>query len=137
MSDFPLIHEPPDARVYNALRASVGWDVLDPKTTQEALQKSSFTVCVYDEDRLIGFGRIVGDGALYFYIQDVMIHPTLQRQGLGTRVMGELMQYLQKAENGSFIGLMAVPGTERFYESFDFQALQCKNTAMGIYVCRD
>ena len=72
-------------------------------------------------DKLIGLGRIVGDGSIYFYIQDIIVVPEYQGQGLGKVIMKELMQYLKdNANHNSLIGLMAAEGVEKFYHKFGF-----------------
>jgi ribosomal protein S18 acetylase RimI-like enzyme len=56
-----------------------------------------------------------------FYIQDVIVHPHFQGKGIGKAMMKDLMNYLDRyASKGSFIGLMAAKGKERFYKSFGF-----------------
>lgn len=66
-------------------------------------------------------GRVIGDG-LYYYIQDLIVHPAHQSKGIGRKTMGMLMQYINStAPKGSFIGLMAAKGLEKFYLEFGFQ----------------
>ena len=55
---------------------------------------------------VVGMGRIVGDGAIYFYIQDVAVKPEHQGRGVGRQIMEHLLAYLQaqappKAFSGS------------------------------------
>jgi len=72
---------------------------------------------------VIGIGRIIGDRGLYYYIQDLIVHPDYQRKGLGTRLMTKLMDYIKEnARSGSFIGLMAAQGSENYYKQFGFKA---------------
>ena len=35
----------------------------------------------------VGMGRVVGDEALYSYLQDVVVHPAHQRRGLGAALV--------------------------------------------------
>ncbi len=56
-------------------------------------------------------GRVVGDGAVYFYIQDIVVHPEHQGKGIGENIMSALMTYLQEnAPDKAFIGLFASKG---------------------------
>ena len=51
-------------------------------------------------------GRIVGDGALFLYIQDVLVRPSLQGGGLGDSIMERLMTWLgRSAPDRAFVGL--------------------------------
>lgn len=66
-------------------------------------------------------GRIVGDGAIYFYIQDIIVIPSYQGRGIGLLIMNEIEAYLEEnAFNNSFIGLMAADGVQKFYHKFGY-----------------
>ena len=40
---------------------------------------------------LVGFGRVLSDGAAIAYINDMSVHPKYQRQGIGQRILELLM----------------------------------------------
>ena len=125
-------YRPPTVSEYKRLRSIVGWWATDENATAVALKNSLFSVIALDLDIVIGFGRIVGDGGLYFYIQDLMIHPEFQNKGLGNSLMKELMDYIAaNAKPGAFIGLMAGKGLEKYYEKFGFKARD--KDAPGMY----
>ena len=44
----------------------------------------------YDNDKLVGIIRAVGDGYSVLYIQDLLILPEYQRKGIGTRLMKQM-----------------------------------------------
>ena len=118
-----LEHRSPTSSGYNKLRASVDWWDVDEGAAETALANSLFSVVAVEKGNLVGFGRVVGDGGLYFYIQDLIIHPEFQEKGFGKQVMDELMSFIRaKTRSGAFIGLMAAKGLERYYESFGFKA---------------
>lgn len=108
---------------YTRLRNLVGWWEVDENATGTALENSLFSVVATEHGTVIGFGRIIGDGGLYFYIQDLIVHPEFQAKGLGKLLMKELMSYVTgNAKSGAFIGLMAAKGLEKYYEKFGFKA---------------
>lgn len=112
----------PSALDYCRLRAAVGWSELPLEAVERGLNSSLYTVCLYHEEELVGCGRIVGDGGIYFYLQDVIVLPAHQGRGLGDRIMQRLMTYLEQyAQQNSFIGLMAAVGAEPFYERYGFR----------------
>jgi ribosomal protein S18 acetylase RimI-like enzyme len=41
---------------------------------------------------LVGFGRMLSDGAAIAYINDMAVHPQYQRQGIGQRILELLME---------------------------------------------
>ncbi|EEL99965.1 Ribosomal-protein-alanine acetyltransferase [Bacillus mycoides] len=79
----------------------------------------------------MGMGRIVGDGAIYFYIQDIVVHPDYQKNGIGKEIMHILVEYLnQNAPDKAFVGLFASQGKESFYEKYDFKDYSPNMTGM-------
>ena len=110
----------------------VGWWETVEIAIDMALKNSLFSVVAVEHDTVIGFGRVIGDGGLYFYIQDLIIHPESQNKGFGKSLMKELMSYIMSsAKSGSFVGLMAAKGLEKYYDQFGFKARD--EDAPGMY----
>ncbi|MBI5205659.1 MAG: GNAT family N-acetyltransferase [Nitrospirae bacterium] len=107
---------------YQWLRKSVGWWETDPESTKKALENSLYSVVVVEKGTVIAIGRVVGDKGLYYYIQDLIVHPGFQSKGIGRKIMGMLKGYIEgNAKPGSFIALMAAKGLEAYYKEFGFQ----------------
>ena len=107
---------------YQTLRGTTDWFQLTDDVVEKSLDNDLFSVCVLDHGKLVGMGRIVGDGAIYFYIQDIIVIPGHQGRGIGTLIMNEIESYLhENAFNNSFIGLMAAEGVQRFYHKFGYK----------------
>lgn len=88
---------------------------------EKSFAKTIFGIAVYDEDRIVGSGRIVGDGGLCFYLQDIMVLKAYQRRGIGSEIVRLLMEYLaENAPFNSYVGLMAGKGLEKFYSRYGF-----------------
>lgn len=116
-------HRSPTISEYIQLRHSVGWWATDEGATDVALGNTLFSVVATKRDKVVGMGRIVGDGGLYYYIQDLIVHPEFQENRIGRRLMGELISYIHNnAKPGAFIGLMAAKGLSQYYETFGFKA---------------
>jgi GNAT superfamily N-acetyltransferase len=116
-----LVEQVPEAEQYRKLREAVGWETMDPKPTKKGLQNSIYSVCVYRGNNLVGYGRVIGDGAIHFYIQDVMVLPEHQGNGIGTWIMNYIMRFLkEQGHPNSYIGLFAAKGKAEFYEKFGF-----------------
>ncbi len=106
---------------YQALRQTTGWDSIANEVVTKALKNDLFSVCVLEGENLIGMGRVIGDGAIYFYIQDVIVHPDHQGKRVGKMIMNSIENYLDKAtHNNSFIGLMAAEGVKDFYKKYGY-----------------
>lgn len=130
-----LSSPPPSPDEYNSMRASVGWSRLDREATILSLKSTLYMGFVRDSrDELVAFARVIGDGYIYTYFVDVMVHPQHQRQGIGSRLMLDLGKKVDsRLTPGGFCGLLAVNGTETFYERFGFKPQGATNTAMGFY----
>src|SRR5262249_54438802 len=117
-----LVERLPTVAEYETLLRAVGWGKdSDPKTAQTALRNSLYTVVAVEGDRPVGMARIVGDGAKAFYVQDVVVHPDCQRQGIGTALMGAVMAYFHRTTpSGSSIGLFTGRRLAGFYERHGF-----------------
>ena len=74
-----IVEDMRDVDIYLSLRKQVGWIKLDENQAQRALNNSVKVFTVYDDDKPIGMGRVVGDMAVISYIQDLIIIPEYQR----------------------------------------------------------
>jgi len=119
--EYQVVERIPTVEEYLALREAVGWGRLDEQMTARGLTHALFTVCLVHEGNVIGCGRVIGDGGLYFYLQDIIVLPAFQGRGLGIRLMKAIMEYLEEhAYPGAFVGLMAAKDVSNFYTQFGF-----------------
>lgn len=114
-----------DVETYLALRAQVGWRCLDRQQAQQALDNSLKILTAYDGERAVGMGRVVGDGAVICYIQDLIVVPEYQSRHVGSRLIEELIAYvngLTRKDTQMMLCLMCAKGREAFYEKHGFTA---------------
>jgi len=103
------------------LRQKIGWGEIDFELAEESIKNSLFCISILHQSTMVAMGRVVGDGHMYFYIQDVIVDPQFQNTGLGNVVMEHIESYLLKAaKKGSTIGLLAAKGKEGFYKRFGY-----------------
>lgn len=113
--------EIPPPEKYNKLRELVGWGPLEMKAVKQALPKSIYSVVAKKHNEIIAFARLVGDGKLCFYIQEIIVHPDHQRQGIANDFMKYIISYIGKnATKRSYIGVFAGKGLEDFYKKYGF-----------------
>jgi ribosomal protein S18 acetylase RimI-like enzyme len=117
---------------YKYLCSSVEWEnYMNFDVAETSIKNSVFSVAVKESHKIIGMGRIVGDGSIYFYIQDIVVHPEYQGQGIGKEIMNVLIEYLKEnAPDKAFVGLFASEGKGGFYEKFDFKDYSPHMTGM-------
>ncbi len=79
------------------LYRSVGWtNYLDRADVLERAFASSLCILgAYDGDKLVGFIRAVGDGQTIVFVQDIIVLPKYQRQGIGTQLLQAIMDKYQ------------------------------------------
>lgn len=80
------------------LYTSVGWSnyTREPDMLRRAFSNSLYALAVFDNDKLVGLIRAVGDGASIIFIQDLLILPEYQRRGIGSRLLQILMEKYKK-----------------------------------------
>jgi ribosomal protein S18 acetylase RimI-like enzyme len=119
--EYILVERSPTVEDYHRLCRAVGWEHVDDEATEMGLRNALFSVCMIHKDQVIGCGRVIGDGGIYSYIQDIIVLPEFQGRGLGRRIMDAVMGYLSShAHPNAFVGLMAAKGTAGFYEKYGF-----------------
>ena len=128
----------PSVDEYQFLRNSVGWDKADQPIVELALKNTLFAVCAYtlidNQYSIIGSGRVVGDKGLAFYIQDLMVHPSYQRNmlGVGYHIMKIIIKYVDQAGFPySDVGFMSAKGLEHFYRKLGWIERPCADLGSG------
>lgn len=114
-----------DVNTYLFLRKSVGWKRLTEKQAEMAIKGSLLTVVAYDKYKPVGMGRIVGDGAVICYIQDLIVIPEYQEKGVGNLIMESLIDYVKEIQlpgTQIMLDLMCAIGRESFYKKYGFIA---------------
>jgi len=118
---FKLSFAPPSTCEFENLRSSIGWKNCASQVTSKSIENTLFWASFYDGKELAATGRIIGDGAMYFYIQDVIVAPKFQGCGLGKSIMEHIEKYLhENASQHATVGLLAAKGKEGFYEKYDY-----------------
>ncbi len=113
----------PDPDSYNDLRIHSGMGgIIDPTIAKNAMDLSLLVVTAYDEDHLIGMGRIIGDGGITFGITDIMVDRSYQRQGIANEIMNHIDSWLEaNSFKTSFVMLLAKRPADRLYLKHRFQ----------------
>jgi GNAT superfamily N-acetyltransferase len=130
---------------YLHLRESVGWKKLTERQAELALENCIYCISAYDDTtdkpngsrKLIGMGRIVGDGAVICYIQDLIVLPEYHGMGVGSMLIKQLKRYVSSlSADGEemMLALMCAKGREEFYEKHGFIPRPTENLGPGMII---
>jgi GNAT superfamily N-acetyltransferase len=100
------------------LYKNVGW--WDERLEQdiEEMLNSVQSVGAWKDETLIGFARAVSDGKFRAYIEDVVIHRSYQKDGIGTKLVSTLLDELTHID---VISLFCEEHLIPFYEKNNFK----------------
>ena len=107
------------------LYRAVGWSnyYMYPEMLRGAYENSLCILGAYEGSRLVGIIRAVGDGYSILFIQDILVYPEYQRRGIGTALMGAMLEHYPKVYQIQ----LATDDTEKtvsFYKSLGFIPLR-------------
>ena len=132
---YELSDEVPSAEDYLRLRLVTG---LNPKSAEGAaigLPRSIFGVVVRKDDRVVGMGRVVGDGGLMLQVTDIAVEPAYQGRGLGKAIMARIAAFLEETlPDGAYVSLMADGEAHRLYSQFGFEPTAPHSIGMARFI---
>ena len=111
--------------IISLYKAGGWWDSESKPEIIPSMIKGSFIfLAALDENgKMTGMGRAISDGVSDAYIQDVVVLNDLRGKGIGRGIISTLTRLC--VEKGIlWIGLVAEPHTEAFYERLGFKPLE-------------
>ena len=120
---------------FNYLTDKVGWGIRDFHIVEEALNNTLYSISVYDDNKIVGYGRIIGDKTIFLYIQDIMVIPEYQGNKIGTKIMNALLEKIKEYKIinpnlRTYLG--ASKEKEGFYEKFGFKTRKDADLGEGM-----
>ena len=119
------------------LYQAVGWTnyTNQPQMLEQSLAHSLAIYVARDGEEIVGLVRLVGDGFSSVFVQDLIVLPTYQRQGIGSDLMKEALGHYKDAYQVQ----LATDQTEKnlgFYRSLGFETLSTYDCTGMIWVDR-
>lgn len=108
------------------LRIETGFVGIPIDHARKALQNGLVNVSALYKGELVGMGRLVGDGAMYWYLQEIIVLPQFQRKGIGSMIVNHLVDYAKENSiTGEFttVGGVSAKGKEPFYVKMGFEII--------------
>lgn len=106
---------------------TVGMGYFDAITHKKAFENSYTVVFIFDNEKLIGFGRAISDGAYQAGIYDVAVIPEYQGKGIGKIIVDTILKTIPQCN----VILYAAPGKDAFYEKLGFRRMK---TGMALFL---
>lgn len=119
---------------YYRLRESAAWLNFSREQTEKALNNSLYTVIAEDDGKVVGMGRMTGDG-LYYLIVDIVVQPDHQKKGIGSTIIDMMIDYVDRETpigGRSSVQLTAEKGKETFYEKKGFKLIPHEHCGSGM-----
>ena len=118
-----IVARAPTIVEYENLCRAVGWrDDVNFAAAEAALGKSLFHVVAEIDGVIVGMARVVGDGAMFFYIQDVVVAPDHQAQGIGAKMIQAIRDWLvANAPPMAQAFVFEADGKHGFYSKLGFE----------------
>ena len=114
------------------LYQAVGWTnyTNQPQMLEQSLAHSLAIYVARDGEEIVGLVRLVGDGFSSVFVQDLIVLPSYQRQGIGSALVKEALGDYKDAYQVQLV----TDQTEKnlgFYRSLGFETLStCDCTGM-------
>lgn len=137
MENFVIRIDIPEVEEYLALRQICGLSARDKEASKMGLANSIYSVIIRNktDEKLIGMGRIIGDGGTAYQIVDIAVHPKEQGKGLAKAIMALLMKYIHDEINPqAYVNLIADRPADKLYEQFGF--VETTPESLGMYLKR-
>ncbi|MBD8493440.1 GNAT family N-acetyltransferase [Pseudomonas syringae] len=111
----------PSVETYQALRIGSGLSAKTDDAAIRGLPNTLFAVQILWGSMPVGMGRIVGDGGCFFQVVDIAVLVEHQGKGLGKRIMGEIMHYIEShVPDSGYVSLIADGQAQDLYAQFGF-----------------
>ena len=119
------------------LYQAVGWTnyTNQPQMLAQALSHSLATYLAHDGEKIVSLVRLVGDGFSSVFVQDLIVLPSYQRQGIGSSMMKQALADYKDAYQIQ----LATDESEKtleFYRSLGFETLSTYDCTGMIWVDR-
>ena len=120
------------------LYQAVGWTnyTNQPQMLEQALPHSLAVYLAFDGEKIVGLIRLVGDGFSSVLVQDLIVLPTYQCQGIGRALMKQALGDFK----GAYQVQLVTEQTEKnvgFYRSIGFETLSTYDCIGMIWVDRE
>ncbi|WP_010250802.1 GNAT family N-acetyltransferase [Myroides injenensis] len=119
---------------YIDLRVKSGLSSKSMEAAIIGLSNSLCCVAIYhiETNKIVGMGRVVGDGACHCQVVDICVLPEHQGQGLGKLIMSMIDSFVKNnLPDSCYVNLIADGEAFRLYEKYGFKEVWPASRGMG------
>lgn len=114
--------EPPkDFGQLLSLYESLGWNSLKLSSDdlKQMCNQSWYAIYAFEDQKLVGMGRIISDGVITGIICGLCVLPSYQSKGIGKEMLNRMIDHCE--QNRVIPQLLCTENLEPYYESFGFR----------------
>lgn len=122
MKEIEYREKPPTWQEYFKLFASTGWMQMlniSEDDLKRVFGNTWYWITAYQDETIVGTGRLISDGTLYALICDIIVMPEYQNKGIGSIILKQLIKKCQDTHLKR-VWLFAAPEKAGFYEKHGF-----------------
>ncbi|EOO74113.1 ribosomal-protein-alanine acetyltransferase [Bacillus cereus VD021] len=115
------IESPKDFNELLTMYESLGWNSLKLSVNEleQMCKQSWYAIYVFDDQKLVGMGRVISDGVITGIICGVCVLPEYQSKGIGKEIVERLIRHCEQKR--VIPQLMCVEDLKYYYESIGFE----------------
>lgn len=115
------IAPPKDFNELLTMYESLGWNSLELSVNEleQMCKQSWYAIYVFDDQKLVGMGRVISDGVITGIICGVCVLPEYQSKGIGKEIVEQLIRHCEQKR--VIPQLMCVEDLKYYYESIGFE----------------
>ena len=112
-----------DIKQLEELYNDVGWSAYtqDLEVLKQAILQSLDVITVWNDDKLVGLIRAIGDGLTIVYIQDILVLNAYQNKGIASELLQRILNKYKNVRQKVLLTEEA-SGVRYFYEKNGFES---------------
>lgn len=108
--------------IYQKMRVDCGLSAKTDAACEIGLRNSIFSIMIKEEGKVVGMGRVIGDGGCFCQVVDICVAPEKQGKGIGKIIMKRISEFIKnKLPKSCYTSLIADGEASFLYEKFGFQ----------------
>ena len=108
-----------------ALYEQEGWRAYlgDNDKLARAFEGSLYMVGAFDEERLVGMIRLVGDGEHILIVQDLLVAPDYRNEGIGKTLLAQALEPYRTVRTKLVLTDLYDPNANGFYQALGLKPI--------------